>query len=101
MGPIISATQQTSTNWHSEGLFMGMHWAWWIVWIATLVALAWAFWRLYIDRLEAKREAHDQLGAEEILRDRFARGEIDEEALLRGMSALQTTIALQEEKRGE
>ncbi|MDX1623827.1 MAG: hypothetical protein R3199_07580 [Gemmatimonadota bacterium] len=41
---------------HHQGLFLGMHWAWWLFWAATFVALAWAFWRLHVDREETHRE---------------------------------------------
>lgn len=50
-------------SWHSEGLFMGMHWVWWLLWIATLVILGWAFWRLRVERREARREAERSLQA--------------------------------------
>lgn len=75
-------------SWHHEGLFMGMHWAWWIFWIAAAATIVWAFWRLGADRAEAHREAERSLAAEEVLRERFARGEIDEDELLDRMETL-------------
>lgn len=78
-------------SWHHEGLFMGMHWAWWIFWIAVAAAIAWAFWRLRADRVDAHRAAERSLAAEEALRERFARGEIDEEELVERMAALQAS----------
>lgn len=78
-------------GWHHEGLYMGMHWIWWLFWIGTLAVLGWAFWRLYADRAGARREAERMLQAEGMLRERFARGEIDEEELARKMTALRTS----------
>lgn len=79
---------QQSDVWHRQGLYMGMHWAWWLFWIGLVLVLAWAFWRLHAERREARAGARRMVQAEELLRQRFARGEIDEEELLDGMRAL-------------
>lgn len=79
---------QQAEAWHRQGLYIGMHWAWWLFWIGLVVVLAWAFWRLYAERKEARAGARRMVQAEEILRQRFARGEIDEDELLEGMRAL-------------
>lgn len=60
-------------------LFMGMHWAWLVFVVGTLLVLVWAFWIAFAERgtihhKEATREA-----PEEALRQRFAQGEISEE----------------------
>lgn len=78
-------------SWHDQGLFMGMHWAWWIFWIAAAAAIVWAFWRVRADRMEAHRAAERSLAAEEALRERFARGEIDEEELAERMAVLRAS----------
>jgi uncharacterized membrane protein len=74
---------------------MGMHWAWWLFWIATIVVVAYAFWRLHAERAEARREAARLLEAEEVLRRRYAQSEIGEEELLRRTAALQGSRSLQ------
>lgn len=79
---------QQGEVWHRQGLYMGMHWAWWLFWIGLVLVLAWAFWRLYAERREAIVGARRMIQAEEVLRQRFARGEIDEEELLGRMRAL-------------
>jgi uncharacterized membrane protein len=84
---------QAAQSWHRQGLYMGMHWAWWLFWILALVVLAWAFWRLYADRVAVRREAERRRRAEEILRQRFARGEIDEDELVQRLTALQSSRA--------
>jgi putative membrane protein len=78
-------------SWHGEGLFMGMHWAWWIFWIAAAAVIVWALWRLRADRVDARRAAARSLAAEEALRERFARGEIDEDELAARMAALRAS----------
>lgn len=66
-------------SWHRQGMFFGMHWIWWGIWIATAVVLLWGIWRMHSDRVEAHRDAVRRLSAEEVLRHRFAKGEISEE----------------------
>lgn len=79
---------QQGEVWHRQGLYMGMHWAWWLFWIAAFVVLGWAFWRLVAERREARAGTRQMVEAEEILRQRFARGEIDQEELVERMRAL-------------
>ena len=79
---------QMQEVWHRQGLFMGMHWAWWLFWIAAGLTVLWAFWRLFADRREARQEVARMRQAEAALRDRHARGEIDQEELVAGLSAL-------------
>ena len=78
---IVALQHVTSTQlpWHRQGMFFGMHWAWWFIWTATAVVLLWALWRIHADRVEAHRDAARRLSAEEVLRQRFANGEINEE----------------------
>lgn len=82
---------QQSEPWHRQGLYMGMHWAWWFFWMVLFVVLGWAFWRLAAERRDARLSVRRLVVAEETLRQRFAQGEIDEEELLRGMRALHAT----------
>lgn len=84
---------QQAEAWHRQGLFMGMHWAWWFFWIALILVLGWAFWRLAAERREARLSARRMVLAEEALRRRFAEGEIDEQELLEGMRTLHATRA--------
>lgn len=90
-----SALQQSVASWHSQGLYLGMHWAWWLFWITTIVVVVYAFWRLYADRAEARREEACLLQAEEGLRFRYAQGEIGEEEFFRRVAALQESRSLQ------
>ena len=76
---VLQQATATQLPWHRQGMFYGMHWAWWLVWIATAVVLLWALWRLHADRVETHRDATRRLAAEEVLRQRFAKGEISEE----------------------
>ena len=78
----------TQGSWHHDGLFMGMHFGWWLFWIVMLALLAWAFWRLAAERREVSRHREEWEDAEEILRQRFARGEIDEEEFSRRLKVL-------------
>ncbi len=82
-------SDQATQTWHNRGLYMGMHWGWWVFWIVLLLVVLWAFWRLYAERSETRREAAGAMRAEEALRERFARGEIDEEELTRRLKALE------------
>lgn len=87
----IVPTLQASDAWHDGGMFGGMHWGWWSVWIATLLVLIWAFYRLFADRSETRRGARRREAAEEELRARFARGEVDEDEFERRMEVLRRT----------
>lgn len=82
---------QQGEAWHRQGLYMGMHWAWWIFWIAAIAILVWAFWRLAADRRQAHERVRRILEAEDTLRQRFARGEIDESELAEGKRALRAS----------
>lgn len=82
------ALAQMQDVWHRQGLFMGMHWAWWFFWIAAGLMVLWAFWRLFADRREARREVARMRQAEAALRDRYARGEIDQEQLVEALTTL-------------
>lgn len=64
---------------HHEGMYMGLHWAWWIVWLAIGMALLWGLARtLAWHPTDASSSDRDRASAEEILRARYARGEISE-----------------------
>lgn len=80
---------QMPQSWHHSGLYLGMHWGWWIFWIAAALILVWAFWRLYAERRQLTQDVLRREAAEETLRERFARGEIDEEELARRLRVLQ------------
>lgn len=80
-----------SEPWHRQGLYMGMHWAWWLFWVGAVAMVLWAFWRLVAERKEGRRRTHDILAAEEVLRNRFARGEIGEAEFADGMQALRSS----------
>lgn len=84
-------TIQQSTPWHRQGLYMGMHWAWWLFWISAAAILLWTFWRLAADRREAHERVREMIAAEETLRERFARGDITEGELVDGLRALRAT----------
>ncbi len=90
MSTLFLAIQQ-SEPWHRQGLYMGMHWAWWLFWISAVAILLWAFWRLAADRREAHERVREMLAAEETLRERFARGDITEGELVDGMRALRAS----------
>ena len=79
---------QMQEVWHRQGLFMGMHWAWWLFWIAAGLMVLWAFWRLFADRREARREVARVRQTEADLRARYARGEIDQDQLIEGLTSL-------------
>lgn len=87
MGTALTAIQ-VSEPWHRQGLYMGMHWAWWLFWIAAIAIGVWAFWRLAADRREARHRVSRMVAAEQALRDRFTRGEVTEAEFLDGMRAL-------------
>lgn len=87
----MMAVVQETEPWHRQGLYMGMHWAWWLFWIAAAAMVAWAFWRLAAERREAHERVREAVAAEEALRERFARGEISESELVDGMRELRTS----------
>lgn len=84
---VVAAIQQTAP-WHRQGLYMGIHWAWWLFWIAAAAILLWAFWRLAAERREAHGRARNLVSAEETLRERFGRGEITDRDLRDNLHAL-------------
>jgi uncharacterized membrane protein len=82
-----------STSWHDSGLFMGMHWIWWFLWLVTIAVLLSALWRVFADRSETHRRAERHEAAEEALRKRFAAGEIDEEEFANRMRILRDVVS--------
>jgi len=88
---MLSSAWQMTTSWHNEGMFMGMHWVWWSIWLLTIVFLLWGFLRVFSDRSETHRRAGRMETAEEALRKRFATGDIDEEEFARRMRILRDT----------
>lgn len=76
---ISLASIQIPEPWHEGGLFMGMHWAWWLFVAGTLVVLIWALWLALAEGGRARHDASGKEAAEEALRRRFAQGEINEE----------------------
>lgn len=81
MWNVITQMHAGRTSWHHQGLFMGLHWAWWLFWIAVFAVLLWAVVRVVVERRLTRRAATAKESAEEALRTRFARGEIDVEEL--------------------
>ncbi len=79
MNAKYAALAQMPYSWHEGGLLMGMHWAWWIFVVGTLLVLIWGFWITFAERGATHREEATRESAEEALRQRFARGEISEE----------------------
>jgi len=88
----VFAITQMSTSWHDGGLFMGMHWVWWFIWLFTIAILLSALWRAFADRSETHRRVERKEAAEEALRERFASGEIDEEEFIRRMGILRESV---------
>lgn len=80
--------QGVPRSWHHNGLYMGMHWGWWLFWILVLAVLVWAFVRYLGDERDRRRETDRKESAEEILRERFSQGELDEEEFARKMRTL-------------
>ena len=74
MTNMVSALRQTGPSWHDGGLFMGMHWMWWGIWIVTILVLLWAMVRLSRDRTATHRRVAERGAAEDVLRRRFAAG---------------------------
>ncbi|MCJ7630355.1 MAG: SHOCT domain-containing protein [Longimicrobiales bacterium] len=91
MTAVLSAALQMSDSWHDGGMFMGMHWVWWSIWLLTIAFLLWGFWRVFADRSGTHRRAQRQETAEEALRKRFANGEINEEEFARRLRILWDT----------
>lgn len=90
MKSMIAAVPQMR-SWHDGGLFMGMHWFWWFVWIGIILVVAWGLVRLFADRSRTHERVEREEVAEEELRGRFARGEIDEEEYERRLKVLRDT----------
>lgn len=78
----------TAQGWHHDGLYLGMHWGWWIFWLLVLALLIWAVVQYAGDERSRRRGAGQNESPEEILRQRFGRGEIDEEEFARRMRTL-------------
>jgi uncharacterized membrane protein len=76
---------QAATSWHHQGLYMGMHWLWWIFWIAVALIVLWVFLRLGTDERSRRTEQGRREAAEDVLRRRFSEGEIDEDEFLHRM----------------
>lgn len=70
---------QAFPHGHHQSMYMGLHWAWWIVWLGIGVALVWGLARaLAWHPTGTPSSDRDAASAEEILRSRYARGEISE-----------------------
>ncbi len=87
----VTTVIQMRGSWHEGGMFMGMHWGWWSVWVLTLFILVWAFWRMAVDRSETRRQTQRKEAAEGELRAMFARGEIGEDEFAERLTVLQQT----------
>jgi len=88
----ILATQMPMSSWHDGGLFMGMHWVWWLTWGATVLVIGLAFGRLYMDRARTRRRVDSSSAAQADLRSQLTRGEIDEDEYSRRIKALRETL---------
>lgn len=84
---------QMPTGGHHEGLYMGLHWGWWLFWILVVLVLGWAFWRLARDERRRDRDEKHREDAEEVLRRRFSEGDIDEDEFLHRMRRLRESRA--------
>lgn len=82
---------QMPTTWHHDGHLIGLHWAWWLFWIAVVFLIVWSFWRLVRDERTRDREEGRRENAEEVLRRRYSEGEIDEDEFRHRMRVLGET----------
>lgn len=80
--------QRMPTGWHHDGVFMGLHWIWWLFWILVVFGVVWAFWRLVRDQGTRSSDEPRSETAEDILRRRFSEGGIDEDEFRRRLRAL-------------
>jgi putative membrane protein len=80
-----------SAAWHSQGMFMGVHWLWWAFLLFTGVILVWALWRTLSDDRGARRSSASHETAEDALRERFARGDVDEDEYIRRLEVLRNS----------
>ena len=85
------AIAQMGYSWHNGGMFIGMHWIWWLLWILTIGLLVWGLLRMFADQRETRQRAARTEVAEEALRKRFAGGDIDEDEYARRMRILRET----------
>jgi uncharacterized membrane protein len=75
-----TALVQTFADGHHGGMFMGLHWAWWMIWLAIGAALIWALARMLLEPGPDRQPSGDgPRSPEEALRTRYARGEISDE----------------------
>lgn len=81
------------TSWHHQGLYIGMHWLWWIFWIAVIFVVLWAFLRLGTDERSRRTEQDRREAAEDVLRRRFSEGELDEDEFLHRMRLIRESRA--------
>lgn len=73
---------RTLMDGHHQGMdpYMGLHWAWWLVWLAIGAALISALARLLTEPPEgAARSEPDPDSPDEILCARYGRGEVSED----------------------
>ena len=75
-------------EWHRGGMFMGVHWAWWLFILLAVVVLVWAFARVVADRAATRRNAERMRQAEAELRARYEHGEITEQQLTSQLAVL-------------
>jgi putative membrane protein len=67
---------------------MGLHWAWFIVWILLVAFLIWALVRLYSRGVTQKPEATPL----DVLRRRYAAGEISTQEFNERQATLQQSV---------
>ena len=86
-----ASSLQRATAWHDGGMLMGMHWAWWLFWVLTVLFLLWGFRLLLRDRSATRRRLEREEAAERILRAAYAKGEISEDEFDRRLRVLRET----------
>ena len=75
----MSMLSQMSGGGATYGMYMGLHWVWWLVWLAIIGVLVWALARGLSGAGRETRSPPHTDSAEDVLRARFDRGEISEE----------------------
>lgn len=83
------ALLQAIGDGHHTGMYMGLHWIWWLVWVGIGAALVWALARMLATPADSGPPSEPEGdSADDILRARYARGEITEDELRERRRAL-------------
>lgn len=88
---MLASLIQQGHMWYGEGHMMGMHWGWWIFWLAVVAFLIW----LVTGTTGASQSGtgtspptFPRKSAEEALRERIAKGELSEEEFRKRLQVL-------------